>query len=1416
MRVQQLIQAEPELLYSEEGIQTLRDYLAPLICASKAEQNLFYTIYAEYVKKDLKRSAQQKSNQQAETILEHVEEVQQSKWIKWLQIATGILVLLIFAYLLERYFNPPTCTIYFDKPPAEVAVGDTITLRNKSDKKVLSDHFIRKEHPIDFEWHLMDKARDTLVNQQVDYHWKWIVSDPGPEHHQRTIYLHAKNGETQEAIASDSFTVTIVCNTLKVGAISVKDRKEHYIVNDTIPFLVAVKEQPHLRYEWSVDEMNFEDTRPSPNIIFQENKDYTVRVSVTDTLSQSGKCIQERTIIIPISPEGPKDTVFVLPSYQLVAEQATIEHPLKIWAWLLPLLLLGPALWFWNKWRNRPDLVILKKEAQQLLLQNRFAVTDQSPYTIPFEKSNGKIEIPKEQYDIAKQLRIREQGIRKDIDIAATLSATVEKGGFPTLQYQYNTQPSDYLVLIDWHADQSHQARLFQYLVTMLQEEDVQMDVFYYQDQFHSFWNTTYPKGISLDYLQRKYTQQKLILFGSGHAFITQAEPPALLQEEWTQAFRKWTYRLLISPKPIVSWTHQEAHLYNLFPIFPADLSGIFLAIEFIQQGHTEEDLPSTLRKWEQQLTQRQTEIEEDVNRRWDTFRHHQQYLKNHSEVWRWLQALTVYPYPIWNVTIAIGKALESPVTYDNLLLLARIPWMKSGHFELDFWEDNWEKLSKEDERIARQAVKEELLAVKSQTNQSFAHHKLEKALAIQEFALDPNNAKNQETLRYLEEAKLLPKTQLYELDRIVDRHTDFKQTGDTRIGDTIKDYLTVPVQTESQKPAWVIPSFWIASVLSLLTLLLSLSLYLIPEGFHRNRIDKLSTLQQIHNTAIEHYHNPQESSESELEKFLRDSSQTLSSDQSTPKLPEHLSLSGLVLSKLNRLAPNNTLVQENLQLLLYQEGRKNYEPYREDSKYELSTAKDYFQAAIAYPKQDSITHAAMYGLANVFHLDEVQDSVCILLDTLKKVPTVSFFDSIPNLDSKATYCKHSIPDIASTDSPFFTDTSTAVPSIFTWNLTGTVIDAQTKAPINNVVVNGPNFQTRTNRQGNYQVSWTANNSSSQIGISFQTEGYVITNDPTVFVINPGQTRLATFELYPISLQSVDTIFIRGSIVDATTNSPLATVQIGSTRSNSDGVFDYYMVQEAGTGGKIRLTIEHPNYQPFQQDLIPTNNQLDLSILLQPKIWEMQFRPGPKDGQDAMVQMNTDTIKPNSIKGMPWANRNLGQHQELVYSYWTFYALDLKEGANRSYLNFPELSNIPDSATIISAKLSLFGLTSSKVLKEGNSHYSSSTYLNGAPENKGWIKRVIEPWNENTITWNTQPNTTESGRIELRSTIKQYNDDFLDLDVTTLVQTMVSIQQLFGFSLQLQIEEIYRGAGFHSSESDDPSKRPLLIVKYKY
>ncbi|MHB2154418.1 DNRLRE domain-containing protein [Calditrichota bacterium GD2] len=100
-----------------------------------------------------------------------------------------------------------------------------------------------------------------------------------------------------------------------------------------------------------------------------------------------------------------------------------------------------------------------------------------------------------------------------------------------------------------------------------------------------------------------------------------------------------------------------------------------------------------------------------------------------------------------------------------------------------------------------------------------------------------------------------------------------------------------------------------------------------------------------------------------------------------------------------------------------------------------------------------------------------------------------------------------------------------------------------------------------------------------------------------------------------------------------------------------------------------------------------------------------------------------------------------------------------------------------------------------------------------ASQSATYLRRVLEPWDEQTITWNTQPSTTTADEVSVPAPATTTSD--FEIDVTNLVRIMNDGQSNYGFLWILQTEQKYRSVFAASSDYSDPAKRPKLVVKYR-
>ncbi len=195
---------------------------------------------------------------------------------------------------------------------------------------------------------------------------------------------------------------------------------------------------------------------------------------------------------------------------------------------------------------------------------------------------------------------------------------------------------------------------------------------------------------------------------------------------------------------------------------------------------------------------------------------------------------------------------------------------------------------------------------------------------------------------------------------------------------------------------------------------------------------------------------------------------------------------------------------------------------------------------------------------------------------------------------------------------------------------------------------------------------------------------------------------------------------------------------------------------------------------------------------------KIQVNPSP---------VQTLTVQPNNninevLLGLR-GSTDVSDHAppEICAAAWTWGGIPL---TLRSPFRF-DLSTIPATATILSAKLTL---------------YTNPTPLNGdlinansGPNNSMYIQRNTNSWTGPTITWFTQPGVSTTDQVSIPHTSQSFLD-LVDVDVKDLVAAMVSSGN-YGFIIRLQNEATYNIRNFCSSRHTDVSKHPKLVITYQ-
>ncbi|HAA15396.1 MAG TPA: hypothetical protein DCE41_28340 [Cytophagales bacterium] len=185
------------------------------------------------------------------------------------------------------------------------------------------------------------------------------------------------------------------------------------------------------------------------------------------------------------------------------------------------------------------------------------------------------------------------------------------------------------------------------------------------------------------------------------------------------------------------------------------------------------------------------------------------------------------------------------------------------------------------------------------------------------------------------------------------------------------------------------------------------------------------------------------------------------------------------------------------------------------------------------------------------------------------------------------------------------------------------------------------------------------------------------------------------------------------------------------------------------------------------------------------------FRPDSTTGKDAVF-------------GLLVPDNNYGDIEDIHLYAWTQNG-DLN--VNRFVIDFA-LESLPDSITIDSAFLSMYF------------NYSSG-YIAGLPgadghfgDNAFFVESIVEDWNEQTVTWNTQPATDTTGRLSFPASTS-FDQDYTRMDVTDLIVNQYENPgSAHGLMFKLENEVKFKVMFFASSNHPDETIRPTLVVYY--
>ncbi len=306
------------------------------------------------------------------------------------------------------------------------------------------------------------------------------------------------------------------------------------------------------------------------------------------------------------------------------------------------------------------------------------------PHFLLLPNQDGLIKTSNQTFLWARDLKHRKESKQKHIDIGASIKKSLKTCGFTSIVYRQNLNRNKYLFLIDFNF-YDQQSFLYKTLIDFFDREGVELNMFYFRDDLRYCQSAGYESGISLKELSIIFPEHDVVIFSDGSHLIDYQSGQL---KAWVEpAMESWAKRVILTPNPFLEHSFVEQALSPFFALFPSSPSGWSEACNYLKMNNP--DFSSAERYRHEQLPARPNplfikEIEAiDEDDLINFFNQPAIPAARQGVLLQWAYSTTLYPTPNWEVTIAIGLAIEKAagvnalVNFENLMLISPLPWLK-------------------------------------------------------------------------------------------------------------------------------------------------------------------------------------------------------------------------------------------------------------------------------------------------------------------------------------------------------------------------------------------------------------------------------------------------------------------------------------------------------------------------------------------------------------------------------------------------------------------------------------------------------------------------------------------------------------------------------------------------------------------
>ncbi len=374
------------------------------------------------------------------------------------------------------------------------------------------------------------------------------------------------------------------------------------------------------------------------------------------------------------------------------------------------------------------------------------------PYDLELPNHNHKIRPEKELYDVSRMLKHRRDAGTSKIDVFESIKGTAENAGFIDLIFKETTKVPEYLVVIDRSSSETFHIELFQYLKQFLQNEDVLLDAFYFNNTPKNLKNHEHPEGISLESLFEKYPDHTLLLISDGNKLMNTKLDRVF---KWaSEILPKWESRFILTPKNFSEWDRKEDLIDHYIPILPVTLQGLL----YMSESLTLKQLPDLNKRIADLQLKRDASFYS-----FDSIEGIKEFLKD-PILFQWFCCLAIYPKIHWQFVVAIGKGIEAhhassgsdfSLNYQSLYEICEVAHLLDDDMDNDLRIELMEQLESDYEAIARQSILQVLDTLRIPED-SYAFREVMVQAKVNHSLLNPDKLQSTKDLFYLWENNLI------------------------------------------------------------------------------------------------------------------------------------------------------------------------------------------------------------------------------------------------------------------------------------------------------------------------------------------------------------------------------------------------------------------------------------------------------------------------------------------------------------------------------------------------------------------------------------------------------------------------------------------------------------------------------------